>query len=378
MKAGAFDFVPKPVDEIRLYAVLQHARERRFLDEQVSALSERLLAGGVQHPEAFSGIVTQSEAMYGVFRYLEAVSLSPKPVFITGESGTGKELFAKAVHGLRSPDGPFVPVNVAGLEDAVFSDTLFGHHRGAFTGADGVRKGLVEQAAGGTLFLDEIGDLELASQVKLLRFLQEEEYYPLGSDKPVAARARVVVATNANLKEKIDAGQFRNDLSFRLMVHHVDIPPLRNRREDVPILVEHFLAEAAESMGKPKPAAPPELWDILADYPFPGNVRELQFLVYDATTRHTSGPLPLEPFRRHVRANHDEPEAPEPPSPPEDGAQRFSYRGEFPQLQEVEDYFIEEALRLSDGNQSQAARLLGVSQSTLSRWARARRSTAPV
>ena len=168
--------------------------------------------------------------MLSVFRYIEAIAHSSEPVLITGESGVGKELLAKAVHLASASTKPWVAVNVAGLDDNAFSDSLFGHVKGAFTGADKPRAGLVEKAAGGVLFLDEIGDLESASQIKLLRFIQEGEYYPLGSDQPKTAHARLVFATNHDLVKKMEAGTFRRDLYYRLQTHLVTIPPLRERR----------------------------------------------------------------------------------------------------------------------------------------------------
>jgi DNA-binding NtrC family response regulator len=169
----------------------------------------------------------------------------------------GKELVAKAIHDISHPRGPWVPVNIAGLDDNVFSDTLFGHVKGAFTGADRARAGMIEKATGGTLFLDEIGDLNPVSQIKLLRLLQEKEYMPLGSDKTMEVNARIVVATNVNLEQKQKTGEFRKDLYFRLCTHHIEVPPLRERTEDIPFLLDHLLAEAAREMGKKKPTPPP-------------------------------------------------------------------------------------------------------------------------
>ena len=240
------------------------------------------------HP-AFAEIVTQNPTMHALFRYVEAIARSPQPVLITGETGTGKELMARAVHRLAAPRGDFVAVNVAGLDDQVFSDTLFGHTRGAFTGADRPREGLITRAEDGTLFLDEIGDLAAVSQVKLLRLLQEGTYYPLGADRPRQSRARVVVATNRDVVQDVQAGTFRKDLYYRLRAHHVQLPPLRARRDDLALLVTHCLAKAATALHKPVPTPPLALYQLLHTYTFPGNVRELEAMVFDAVARHQGG-----------------------------------------------------------------------------------------
>src|SRR5262249_35879912 len=189
-------------------------------------------------------------------RYLEAIAGSPQPVLITGETGTGKEVMANVLHRLSGRPGDLVAVNVAGLDDVMFSDTLFGHTRGAFTGADRARDGLVSSAAAGTIFLDAIGDLSVASQVKLLRLLQDGSFYPPGADRPRQSRARVVVATNADVPQAVGTGRFRKDLYYRLRTHHVHLPPLRSRQGDIPILVDHFVEKAARQLGKETPTVP--------------------------------------------------------------------------------------------------------------------------
>lgn len=367
MKEGAFDFMAKPVDENRLVNAVGHALKIRQLQDEVQTLSEadrRELSS----PDAFAGILTASPAMYKVFRYVEAVAASPKSVLVTGESGTGKELIARSIHMVSGRDGEFVPVNVSGLDDTVFSDTLFGHSKGAFTGAQTVRKGLIEKAAGGTLFLDEIGDLEIGAQIKLLRLLQEHEYYPLGSDTPHRSNARIVAATNADLQQKQKDGSFRKDLYYRLISHHVHLPPLRERPMDIPILVNQFVEDTAAGLKRQKPRIPRELYTLLSTYSFPGNIRELQSLIVDAVSRNNSSVLSLAFFKAYMR----EQKAPE-PSTDEPVDATISYSGEFPTMREVEEYFISEAMKRSAGNQSIAAELLGLSQSTLSRRLRSKK-----
>jgi DNA-binding NtrC family response regulator len=371
MKRGAFDYLVKPVDRNRLMTVIKHALEVNLLEREVKSLSRQMLSPELRNPEAFEAIVTQSSSMRSIFHYIEAIAGSPKPVLITGESGSGKELIARAVYNVSKVQGDFVAVNVSGLDDTVFSDTLFGHKKGAFTGADAARKGLIDQAAGGMLFLDEIGDLQMSSQIKLLRLLQEGDYYPLGSDSPEMSSARVIVATNAILKDRQEAGDFRSDLYFRLMAHHIDLPPLRERLEDLPFLIEHFLQEASSTLERRKPSVPPELNTLLKTYHFPGNVRELQSMIFDAVSRHDSSVLPLSFFREYT----GKPRQAQETGDGLPGGEQIFYTGPFPTLKEVEEFFMQEALKKAQGNQTIAAQLLGVSQSTLSRRLSAKRGT---
>jgi DNA-binding NtrC family response regulator len=365
MRSGAFDYLTKPVEPSRLWSAVRNALEVGELQREVRRLGRQVMSRELQHPKAFAGIITCSERLESLFRYVEAVAGSPRPILITGESGTGKELVARAIHEVSGREGAFVAVNAAGLDDTVLSDTLFGHEKGAYTSADQARRGLVEGASGGTLFLDEIADLEPGSQTKLLRLLQDGEYYPLGSDRVQLSRARVVAATNADLEARQSQGAFRKDLFYRLMTHWVVLPPLRERPEDLPLLVEHFVREAAASFGKPVPEVPPELFPLLGTYSFPGNIRELQGLVYDALGRLEGRALSLQPFREYLTARGVQ--APRPKERSPEGTRGFAFGEPFPTLREVEAFLIEEALKRSRGNQSLAARLLGINQSTLSR-----------
>ena len=366
MKGGAFDYMVKPVEKSRLISGVRRAIEIRELQRENSLLRSRVLTDTLGHPEAFSEIVTTSAVLRSIFQYIEAISISPQPALITGETGVGKELVAKALHRLSGRKGAFVPVNVAGLDDNVFADTLFGHRKGAFTGADQARGGLVEQAAGGTLFLDEIGDLSAASQVKLLRLLQDGEYFPLGSDVAKRSDARVVVATNQDLRHLQDPGRFRKDLYYRLCAHHVHIPPLRERCEDLPALVDHFLERASEALGKKKPTPPSELFTLLATYSFPGNVRELQSMIYDAVSGHRSGKLSLDVFKVHLRKNHTAPGGHGETFRPAENA-LLSFCDRLPTLKEGERLLVSEALRRAKGNQAVAALTLGISRQALNK-----------
>lgn len=364
MKIGAFDFMTKPVEHNRLGSAVDHALRVRDLESRLNLFGESHgPIDGPANPEVFASIVTRSAKLTAVFQYIEVVAPSPKAVLITGESGTGKELLARAVHDASGRTGEFVTVNVAGLDDVMFSDTLFGHRRGAFTGADRDRGGLIERAANGTLFLDEIGDLEVGSQVKLLRLLQENEYYPLGSDLPVRTNVRIVSATNADLLEKQRLGGFRKDLYYRLISHLVHIPPLRERPEDIEPLVRTFTDEVARSLGRNPLRIDDTVIELLKRYSFPGNVRELQAILVDAVSQTRGNALSTEVIELYIDRHRDD----SPIVGVEDGGSRFSWTGPFPTLLEVENYLIDEALVRTGNNQSAAARLLGVSQSTLSR-----------
>jgi len=362
MKSGAFEYLVKPVDDARLVTTIRRAIELQELRHENTLLKQYLLSDKLEHSEAFSAIVTRNRTMRSIFQYAEAIAKTPLPVLITGETGAGKELIAQAIHHLSGRIGEYVPVNVAGVDDTLFSDTLFGHQKGAFTGADRARKGLIEQASGGTLFLDEIGDLNPNSQVKLLRLLQEGKYYPLGADMPKLTDVRIIVATNRELEPLMKTGQFRKDLYYRLQTHHIHLPPLRERRDDISLLVEHFLDKVAKALGKKKPTPPRELFTLLDTYHFPGNIRELEGMIFDAVSRHKFGVLSVESFKAKISPSSSAHQAIQ---TEETGEKRFFFTEPFPTLKETEQFLITEALRRAKGNQTIAAQLLGLSRRAL-------------
>lgn len=375
MQAGAFDYMVKPVEEDSLIAAARRGLEVREVKRENSLLREHLLSGELRCPAAFAKIVTADKTMGALFQYIEAVSCTPQPILINGETGSGKELVAKSIHDASGRTGKYVPVNIAGLDDNVFSDTLFGHVRGAFTGADKKRDGLIEQASGGTLFLDEIGDLNSQSQVKLLRLLQEREYFPLGSDTPRRSDARIIVATNRDLQKMQKEGTFREDLYYRLRSHLIRVPPLRERLDDLPLLMDHFLGKVAEALGKKKPTPPAELFQLLSSYCFPGNIRELEAMVYNAVSTHSTGMMSIAPFQRMIEESSKEMDLkplPPRPAPSEDGMAAANSKildpmRPLPSLREAEDILILEALKRTSGNQTLAAQMLGVTRQTLNR-----------
>ncbi len=367
MRLGAFDYFVKTTEQERMIAGVRRALGHAELQRENRNLKERFLADDAEYHEAFSTIITRHKKMHAIFRYIEAISASSEPVLITGESGVGKELVAKAVHLLSHPHGPWVALNVAGLDDSVFADTLFGHSRGAFTGAEFQRSGAIEKAASGTLFLDEIGDLSLASQVKLLRLLQEGEYFPLGSDVPKRLQARIVFATNRDLVVMQSEGSFRKDLYYRLHSHHVAIPPLRERLEDIPVLLDHFLEEAATALGKKKPTPPQELSTLLSTYHFPGNIREFRAMVYDAVSRHQTKKLSMDSFKKSIGFGDAKDSCTIGHDTDMEGATELVLPERFPTLKQITAFCVAEAMKRSQGNQNIAARLLGISPQALSK-----------
>jgi len=366
MKSGAYDYLLKPVEKNRFLSAIKKTLEIGYLKKEVSSLKHYLLSDDLKKESAFSHIVTTNKKMQAIFKYIEVISNSPFPVLITGETGVGKELVAKAIYLSGTGYNNFTAVNVAGLDDTMFSDTLFGHKKGAFTGAESFRDGLISQASGGLLFLDEIGDLNQQSQVKLLRLLQEKEYYQLGSDLPKKTDARVIVATNRDIKSLLQEEKIRKDLYFRLSAHHIHVPPLRERVDDIHFLVEHFLEKAANALNKKKPTPPPELVTLLSTYDFPGNVRELETLIYDAVSRHESGVLSLETFKNIIkmareRSGQNLPDL----TPTTRGIDQLLKS--FPTLKQAEMFLIERALERAKGNQGIAASILGITRQALNK-----------
>jgi len=315
----------------------------------------------LDHPEVFADIITNDKKMVSIFKYMEHIAPTSEPVLITGETGVGKELVARIIHKMSDLKGEFVPVNVSGLDENIFSDTLFGHVKGAFTGAETARRGLFEKAAGGTLLLDEIGDLPPGSQVKLLRVLQEAEYRPLGQDEPHLTNVRIISTTNKDLWALQRQGIFREDLNFRIRTHHIHIPPLRERPGDIRILLNHFLDVSATALDKEKPKPPRELEVFLSTYRFPGNIRELQTMVFDAVSRSTSKRLSLETFKSIAQQQN-------PPSVPEsENASLFAACQVLPGIRETTLLLVNEAMQRAKGNQTAAAKMLGISQQAISK-----------
>lgn len=361
LKHGAYDYLTKPLDGDRLLNCVRRAVEICELRSENIRMRERMFDRKLENPDAFSHIVTTNDQMFTIFRYCEAVAPSSEPVLITGETGTGKELIARSLHELSGRKGVFTAVNIAGLESNMLADTLFGHVKGAFTGAGKTKKGLVEVTDGGTLFLDEIGDLRSDAQIKLLRLLQEREYFPVGAVKVKKSDTRVIAATHMNLDDLVAKGKFRKDLYFRLMIHHVRIPPLRERLDDLKLLLDFFTEQAAIEFNISKPNVSPELEFLLRTYPFPGNIRELRAMIFDAAGASRDEELPMRTFRERIKR-----------SSPADLSETIEkddnrFPSPLPNIKSWVNILVDEALRQTDGNQRQAAKLLGISPQALSK-----------
>lgn len=365
MKKGAFEYLVKPVDEYNLITTVKHALEVHELKMGLASLQSRFFPKKeFADPSVFSSIITKDPVMFRIFEYIEAIAGSRKPVTITGESGTGKELVAKALHQTGFRGKPFCSVNIAGLDDTMFSDTLFGHVKGAFTGAQKYRAGFVEKAGQGVLFLDEIGDLSHSSQVKLLRMLQEGEYYPLGSDSIRPLEAKVIAATNYDLKERMEKGQFRKDLYYRLFTHSIQLPPLRKRKQDIPRLLAYFIKQTAKDMQMDIPKLDQEIIFSLQNYDFPGNIRELQAMVFDAMTTHDDKKqmLSLKSFESRMDKSLIIEE-----SSSGSLSRQIVFPDILPDLQTMTIALVQEAMERTDNNQTLASRMLGISQPALSK-----------
>lgn len=365
VRSGAFDYIVKPVEEDRLELCINRAMEMQNLRKLTRRFSEEWMDEDIEKmPEALRPVIGNSPSMDKVLRYCQAVATSSEPVLITGETGTGKELISRALHELSGRGGEFVAVNIAGVSDSLLEDMLFGHTRGAFTGAVDRRPGLIEQAAGGTLFLDEIGDMGTGAQVKLLRLLQEREYIPVGSDKGKKSDVRILLATHHKLEQKVAEGSFRKDLYYRIKIHRVALPALRNRLEDLPLLLRHFLQEASREKGISVPTVPAELIDLLESYSFPGNVRELRSMVCEAVQTHGGKTMSMQVFRQFIAEGRKD-SVEEPEITPAGRTSWASMLREIPTLKEADRVLIKEALRRSKGRQSIAAGMLGITPSAL-------------
>jgi two-component system, NtrC family, response regulator AtoC len=353
MKRGAVDFLTKPVNIERLEVLIRRALKAKTLEAEVQQLHERL-----DERFNFESLIGHSAALQEVIARVRLVAPSRATVLIEGESGTGKELVAQAIHqaGPRAR-APFVAVHCAALSESLLESEIFGHERGAFTGASERRIGRFESAAGGTLFLDEISEISTATQVKLLRFLETKTIERVGASKPIELDVRLVAATNRNLEEMVRAGKFREDLFFRLNVVRLVLPPLRDRAEDIPPLLAHYLKVSAEENGLAAPALEPGALRTLQAYRWPGNIRELRNWCENAVVLHRGGSLTEYDLDPRFRAGAVGPAGG--PAGREEGNQLS--------VEENQKRLLREALIKARGNRTRAAELMGISRRTLHR-----------
>ncbi|MFO0655094.1 MAG: sigma-54 dependent transcriptional regulator [Polyangia bacterium] len=349
LRAGAHDFLTKPFETEALDVVLRRAAEQSAKQREVERLRDFVSDG-----DGFAGILGDSPEIRRLSDIVQRISGSDASVLVTGESGSGKELVARAIHSLsRRSRGPFVAINCAAMPDHLLESELFGHERGAFTGARAARVGLLRRAHGGTLFLDEIGDMSLSLQPKLLRALQEKLIRPVGSDHEVSFDVRVLAATHRNLQQAVRKGEFRADLFFRLNVISISVPPLRERGDDILLLAHRFLQEFAKRDGKPLDGFAPGVASQLLRYDWPGNVRELRNTIEGAVTMARGQKVTLDDlpglFLQHPGSTETV----------------IASTGELLPLSEVERRHVLAILDAVGGNKSEAARILGVDRKTL-------------
>ncbi|MGE0824530.1 MAG: sigma-54-dependent transcriptional regulator [Candidatus Binatia bacterium] len=350
MKEGATDYLTKPVDTDELKLVIAKALELSRLTREVEQLRAQVAMGHV-----FPHIIGRSKPMQALLRLVDLVAGSDATVLLQGESGTGKELIARAIHGHSGrSQRPFVILDCGTVPESLLESELFGYTKGAFTGAMTNKKGLFEEAHGGTLFLDEVGDITPMFQAKLLRVLQTGEIRPIGSTRRAVVDVRVIAATNRDLKERVAQRQFRDDLYYRLAVVPLRIPPLRDRREDIPLLIEHFLARSCQRNGRETKAMSPAALRILLDATWPGNVRELEHTIERAVVLTSGAEIPSASIILESAENR---------------ASALPSWHEVRYAQEVLDNVEREKLRAAlaqaKGNRSRAAKVLGISRSTL-------------
>jgi DNA-binding NtrC family response regulator len=343
MREGALDFLPKPLDLHDLRRVIGRVFEDRRLRERVRTVVEDSAAG-----YRLNELIGHDPGMIATYKLVGQAAATRTNVLIRGESGTGKELVARAIH-FNSPDAgePFVALNCTAMPSTLLESELFGHVRGAFTGAHATRRGRFELAGRGTIFLDEIGDTSAEFQTKLLRVLQEKEYYPVGAERPERAEARVIAATHRPLEEMVSRGQFRADLYYRLRVVEITVAPLRERRGDIPLLARHLLRGLSAGIHRSQPVLSPEALQVLAEYDWPGNVRELENTLTRAIVAATGDVIRPE----HLALS----------AMPAPGSQRVA------PLAEIERAHVEHVMTVAGGHKSEAARLLGVSRPRLDR-----------
>jgi two-component system response regulator HydG len=352
IKEGAANYLTKPLDLDELRAIVDKTAQRRRLARENRELQRRL-----DEKFGFEGVIGNSAKMHEVIAKLKDIAPTSATVLIQGETGTGKELVAKAIHN-NSPrkHKNLAAMNCTALNENLLEDELFGHEPGSFTGAERLRKGRFEYANGGTLFLDEVGDMPPALQAKLLRVLENQEVFRIGSNEPIKVNVRLLSATNRDLNEAVAKGEFRRDLYYRLKVVTITLPPLRERREDIALLVAHFLKEFSQRHGKRITAVSEPVRRMMAAYDWPGNVRELRNIVESMVVQDRDGTLGMDDFPEGdgLRSSARSPDA------------NVSNLVGRP-LAEVERHYIEQALQITSGNREEAARMLGIGERTLYR-----------
>ncbi len=351
MKLGTCDYLLKPIDEKKLLQTIDKALSELNISKQI-VTNKPVIFENLKYKEVFKKIITQDVNMFKIFHFVEKFANTDNSVLIWGESGTGKELIAEVIHKISNRrDKEFIAVNAGLFANELFNSEFFGHEKGSFTGAIKDKKGFIEEANGGTLFLDEIGELDLIMQVKLLRVLQEQEFFRLGSTKNIKVDVRVIAATNKNLFEEINRGNFRKDLFFRLNINAIELPPLRNRGNDVEYLSEHFLNIFNKKYNKNIQKISNPVMDLLKSYTFPGNVRELMNIINSAIIVESGKELKKQSLPHYFLTNQD--------------SYQSNTQVELFSLEEVEKRHLKKILEFTNMNRTKAAEILGISRVNL-------------
>lgn len=353
MKLGTFDYMLKPIEENKLIETIDTAIKQKELAKSEIEPTGKFKLDNLKYKDAFSNIFTCDEKMFKIFQFVEKFAQTDNSVLIWGESGSGKELIAEAIHKISNRrDKKFVAVNAGAFAQELFSSEFFGYEKGAFTGASHDKSGFLEEANGGTLFLDEIGELSLPIQVKLLRVLQEEEFYRLGSTKNIKVDARIIAATNKNLFEEIKKGSFRKDLFFRLNINSIFVPPLRERKGDIELLSNYFLKKFSAKYNKNVNKISEPVLNCFRSYPFPGNVRELMNLINSAIIVESTNELRKKSLPNYFLSTNG-------------SYKEFDEEIIPPTLNEVEKQHIKRVLEFTNNNKTKAAEILDISRVNL-------------
>jgi DNA-binding NtrC family response regulator len=358
MKNGALNYLLKPFETKDLLRKIKDALYLKDFNKEIILLKKELFSDGLQKPTSFPNITSRSKKMQSIFQMIGLIAVTSKPILIQGEAGVGKQFVAREIHKQSRRKGKFIEFNTAGVNENSFNDILFAQKKGTLSKVEKGTKGLLEEARDGTLFINEIANLPMQSQAKLFHLIKEWEYLPPGSDKAISINVRIIAATNKNLTAMIKTNDFRQELYSLLKANDINIPPLREHREDIPLLLDYFVKQAAEESGIKKPQVSEEIYTLLEQYNFPGNIGELKNMVYEAVRRHKSGNLTSGVFEEKIKnlplfsSNGIEIPA----------DKKVIFEKSLPTFAEMEAIYIDEVIKRSGGDWRKAARIAGLNK----------------